>query len=175
MDLTSYDLKWPEGEVMGQNWIRADMDMTQSRVMNRLRIKCFSLESWVHLNKKSGIILSHESIWINTRESTWVMSWFWINSWKGAWDELNWFKSPKYWLSHELIRFNFLWRHTWVERPKKSYEANTWVESPKQVNQVNSWVECPKEAIRNLEWISSLSHKLIRIKIMERWLSRELV
>ena len=35
-----------EGKVKsGEKWLPADMGMTQSRMMSRLRIKCFSLES----------------------------------------------------------------------------------------------------------------------------------
>ena len=57
-----------------------DMGMTQNWIMSRLRIKCFSLESWVNLSQKLESILNHESIWINTWESARVMSWFWVNS-----------------------------------------------------------------------------------------------
>ena len=46
------------------------MGMTQSWIMSRIRIICFSLQLLVDLNRKWGSILSHESIWINALKST---------------------------------------------------------------------------------------------------------
>ena len=43
----------------------ADMDMTQSRIQGRLRIKCFSLEWWVYLSQKMG---KHFESWVNLNQ-----------------------------------------------------------------------------------------------------------
>ena len=40
----------------------ADMGMAQSRVMSRLRVKCFSFESWADSNRKVG---KHFESWVN--------------------------------------------------------------------------------------------------------------
>ena len=112
------------------------MGMTQSWIMSRLRIKCFSLESWVDLNQYLGICLSmswfwvdslesrlrHESIWINTWGSAWVASWFWVNSLKSRLiHELNRFKFPRYCLSHELIPTNRLLGKTFESKAQKGH------------------------------------------------------
>ena len=54
-------------------------------------ISCF-LQSWVDLNKKWRSILSHESIWINTWGTTWIMSWFGVTCCNAAWD-MSWIDS----------------------------------------------------------------------------------
>ena len=91
-----------------------DMGMTQSRIMRRLRIKCYPLESWVYLNKKNG---KHFESWVDLNQNLGIhlnhellLSQF-LESWLSH--ELNRLKSPRYGLSHELSQMNL---------SKKSFE-----------------------------------------------------
>ena len=94
------------------------MGTTQSRIISRLRIKCFSLESWVHLNRKKG---KHFEAWVNL---IWfsgkpLESWVNLNQYPRIRlsRELNRLKFPRYCLSHDLIRINLSGRHL-SQKPK---------------------------------------------------------
>ena len=141
--------------------------------MIRLRIKCFSLESWVDLNKKIGkhfeswvdlnqhlgIHLNHELILSQFLESR--LSWIDSSLEDTAW-VMSWFKP--------ICR-----EGTWVGSQKNSYEVSTSVESPEKVIPSQLWSWMPKKVMRNWEWIASLSHELIRIQILKSFMSRELI
>ena len=127
--------------------------MTQSRIMSRLRINFFAwVMSWFDLNKKSGSCFSHESIWIleihlshelilsQFWKAAWVMSWIDSSLQDTAW-VMSWFEST-------------FWKALEWKAQKRSY-------------QVNSKVECPKKVKWNWEWIASLTHELIWIKILK--------
>ena len=140
--------------------------------------------------KKSGNILSHESIWIITWESTWIMSWICGNSWKATW-VLSWIDSSLRDTAWVMSWFKSIYREgTWVESPSNGHRKWTleW-KAPKKVNRVNSEVECPpknqtKLGINSIigSWVNSnqdsgklfLSHELIWIKSFGTIVSREL-
>ena len=109
-----------------------------------LRVECFSLESWVDLNRKWGTTLSHESIWTNTwgihlssvdSESIPRKS---LKSWVES------IKSSKSCLSHELFRIKALESNA----QKRSYKCNTSVESPKTSTKSS---ESPKTSTKSSE------------------------
>ena len=137
----------------------ADMGMTQSQSISRLRIKCFSLESRVDLITKMvvsrlWVVRQPESI---PGEYTSVRSWFWVNSWKANW-VMSWIDSSirdmleswgdsnqGTWRMPQKVQWNL------VRFRKRSMKLT---KSPKQVNDINNWFE-------------SLSHDLIRINVSE--------
>ena len=133
---------------------------------------------------------SHEPICINTWESTWVVSWFWVDSWKAE----SWVESiqlSEICFSHELIEINFSLRHC-VESPKRSYQVKSngtnfekkqflgkTFESKAQkrsyqVKSNESWVDSNQYSIvfsvvsrfKSKFW-KTLSRELIWIKILE--------
>ena len=122
---------WPDGNFVDtallsicRSVVSADMGTTQSRIMSRIRIKCFRLsheliwmenleafESWVDLNQYLRIYLNHGLILSHFLESR--LS-----------HELNRFKSPRFFLNHELIQINLSGRHlSW--KPKKGHTEST--------------------------------------------------
>ena len=108
-------------------------------------------EPWFDLNQYLGICLS--------------LSWFWVSSWKVAWVWVESIKSPRYCLSHELIRINFSGRHL---SSKRSYTKQHFSRKPKRSYDVNTWVENAEksyEARSKLWMMASLSHELIRANI----------
>ena len=115
---------------------QADMGMTQSRIIGRLKIKCFSLESWVNLNRKMG---KHFESWVNLNQYLGSSLESWVDSESFPLEsrlshELNRFKCSRYCLSHELIRIKAL-----VKCPKKV--QRNWVKVQK--SQLN-WVKAQK-------------------------------
>ena len=146
--------------------------------MSRIRIKGLLLESWIDLNRKIGkrfeswvdlkyhdlgIHLSRELILSQFLESRWVMSLIASRLRDTAW-VMSLFKS--------VCR-----EGTYLSRKSQKVHMNWTLElkAPKRSYQVNSKVKRPKNVKRNWEWITSLSHELIRIKILKSFLSRELI
>ena len=83
---------------------RTDMGMSQSWIMSRLRIECFSLKSWVDLNPYLGICLSGELI-LSRFPGKPLKSWVDLNQYMGIR------------LSRELILSQFPGKtlESWVE------------------------------------------------------------
>ena len=123
----------------------------------------FLLESWVDLNRKIG---KQFEPWVDLNQNLGIH------------------------LSHELILSQFLEKplKSWVESIQVSeILLESWADLNQFVGTVLEWkaqkghtkstvgkVDCPKKVKRNWEWIASLSHELIRIKILKSFLSREL-
>ena len=149
--------------------------------MIRLRIKCFLLKSWADLNRKrSGSILSHESIWINTWESTWVMSWFWLNSrqtlesWVESvqvcvlqsWADSNQFvgKAPDWKAPKKVIGTE----HLSGKPTKRSTKSTVKLNAQKRSNETgNEWHQWVMSWFESSFWKFFLSRELIWIKIKD--------
>ena len=168
----------------------SDMGKTHSRIMSRLRIKYFSFDPWVDLNRKTG---ENFEFWVDLNQYLgihWshelILSQF-LESRLSP--ELNWFKSPRYCLSHELILIKIL---EWNAQKSQQNFVNAqqkltkFSESPKKVNEIE-WMRKKghrnQQLIRIIEpWLDSsqysrlfLSHKSIWIKIPDFFLSREFI
>ena len=129
------------------SWRRYQTGMTQSRIVSRLRIKCFSLESWVDFNKKKTqdilAISRYESMSGNPLES-WVDS----ESISGKPFE-SWVESTE--VSETLLESwadsnEFVGKTLETKAQKWSYKVNSWVESSKRSYQVDSNTEWPKKS-----------------------------
>ena len=156
------------------------MGRTQSWITSRLRIKCFSLGSWVDLNRNVGKhfeswsqfdLIPMEAAWAMSRsesipgEFAWVVSWFWFNSRKADW-VLSWI--------HSSLR-DTAWVMSWL---KAISREDTWVESQKRTSyQVNTCVESPKRSYE-VEWNGAqfqgkldyiYMHIESRVVIIESW------
>ena len=127
------------------------------------------VEWWVD-SESNAFRLSHDLIWIKKgevlwvmsqseaipRSSTWVMSWFWVNSWKDAW-VMSWIDSSfrdtawvmSWFESRHLSRMPQEGQRNLAKAQKRSTKMS---ESLKKVDEINRWFE-------------SLSHDLTRINI----------
>ena len=82
--------------------------------------------------------------------------------------ELSRFKSPRFFLSLSWFKSIFRVEWPWVGSPQKGHTKSTleWKDQ-KRSYRINSKVECSTKVIRNWEWTASLSHELIRIKMLK--------
>ena len=105
-----------------QGLLEPDMGMTQKRIMSRIRIKCFSLESWADLNRKIG---KHFKSWVNLNQYLGYPLESWIDSESIPGKSLG---------SHELNRFKssrYYWVMSWFESRHLNLSR-----MPKKVNEV---------------------------------------
>ena len=144
------------------------MGMTQSRIKSSIRIKCFSLESWVELNRKMG---KHFERWVNLNQYLRNPLESWVDSESIPGKRLeSWVESIQVFeiLLESLADTN---QGIWRMPPKNQRNL---AKSPKNVNEISEipktltkLCESPKKVNAINSWFQSLSHDLIRINIPE--------